>query len=506
MIDNLILGITTAFSLHNLLYSLLGVFVGNLIGVLPGIGALAAISMLLPLTYTLPPAAALMMLAGIYYGTSFGGAATSILLNLPGTASHAVVCVDGNPMAKQGRAGSALFIAMFASFIGVLVGIVLMLFFSPLLTNIGFMFGPAEYFSLMALGLLAAATLATGSPIKGVASVIIGLAIGVIGTDVNSGVARFDFGIPELQDGIALVTLAMGLFGITDVLANAGKIGEGTIISKSKISGNSVRPAKGEIKQSMPAIGRGAAIGSALGILPGAGGTIASFMSYAFEKKVSKTPQRFGKGAIEGVAGPESANSSAAITAFIPTLTLGIPGDAVMALMLGAMMIQNIQPGPQMMVEHPELFWGLLISFGIGNLLLMVLNIPLIGMWVKLLSVPYRFIYPTVLFLICIGVYSTNNNIFDVTVVLVVGIFGYLLSRLKFQPAPLLLGFVLGPMVEENFRRALLLSRGDMSIFMTRPISGVCMTIIFLMIAFIFYKRVKLSASGRSEEPIVATK
>ncbi len=500
MIDNLILGITTAFSLHNLLYSFLGVFVGNLIGVLPGIGALAAISMLLPLTYTLPPAAALMMLAGIYYGTSFGGAATSILLNLPGTASHAVVCVDGNPMAKQGRAGSALFIAMFASFIGVAVGIVLMLFFSPMLTDVAFLFGPAEYFSLMALGLLAAAALSTGSPIKGVASVVIGLAAGVIGTDVNSGVSRFDFGIPELQDGIALVTIAMGLFGITDVLANAGKIGEGTLISKSKITGSTIRPAKGEIKQSMRSIRNGAVIGSVLGILPGAGGTIASFMSYAFEKKTSKTPERFGKGAIEGVAGPESANSSAAITAFIPTLTLGIPGDAVMALMLGALMIQNIQPGPQMMVEHPELFWGLLISFGIGNLLLLVLNIPLIGMWVKLLSVPYRLIYPAVLFLISIGVYSTNNNLFDVIVVLAVGLFGYLLARLKFQPAPLLLGFVLGPMVEENFRRALLLSRGDMAIFMTRPISGVCMSLVFLMLGVIVYKRFKSAKTKRLDE------
>ncbi|HBP31119.1 MAG: tripartite tricarboxylate transporter permease [Advenella sp.] len=505
MLDNLILGITTAFSLHNLLYSFLGVFVGNLIGVLPGIGALAAISMLLPLTYTLEPAAALMMLAGIYYGTSFGGAATSILLNLPGTASHAVVCVDGNPMAKQGRGGSALFIAMFASFIGVMTGIVLMLFFSPMLTDVAFLFGPAEYFSLMALGLLAAATLSTGSPVKGIASVVIGLAIGVIGTDVNSGVARFDFGIPELQDGIALVTLAMGLFGITDVLANAGKIGQGSVISESKITGSAIRPAKGEIKQSMPAIGRGSVLGGVLGILPGAGGTIASFMSYAIEKKSSKTPQRFGKGAIEGVAGPEAANSSAAITAFIPTLTLGIPGDAVMALMLGALMIQNIQPGPQMMVEHPELFWGLLISFATGNLLLLILNIPLIGVWVKLLSVPYRLIYPTVLFLISIGVYSTNNNLFDVVAVLVIGMFGYLLARLKFQPAPLLLGFVLGPMLEENFRRALLLSRGDMSTFMTRPISSVCMSIIFVIIAFIVYKRVKSTVAGGSAKALPAS-
>lgn len=491
MIDNLLLGFSTAFSLHNLLYSFIGVFVGNLIGVLPGIGALAAISMLLPITYGLDPTGALMMLAGIYYGTSFGGATTSILLNLPGTASHAVVCVDGHPMAKQGRAGSAIFIAMFASFLGVCTGIVLMMFFSPMLTNAAFLFGPTEYFALMLMGLLAASALTSGSPLKGIASVVVGLIFGVIGTDVNSGVARFDFGISELQDGLSLVALAMGLFGIADVLANAGRLGEGTFITNSKIKSGSIRPAKGEIKQSMPAIARGALSGSFFGILPGAGGTIASFMSYAFEKKISKTPGRFGRGAIEGVAGPESANSSAAITAFIPTLTLGIPGDAVMALMLGAMMIHNIQPGPQMMVEHPSLFWGLVVSFWLGNLLLLVLNIPLIGMWVKLLSVPYRLIYPTVLFLICIGVYSSNNNLFDVGVVLAVGVFGYVASSLGFQPAPLLLGFVLGPMMEENFRRALLLSRGDMLVFMSRPISGVCMAVVFLMLTMVAYKRLR---------------
>ncbi len=491
MFDNIILGFATALTWNNLLYSLIGVFVGNLIGVLPGIGALAAISMLLPITYALEPAGALMMLAGLYYGTSYGGATTSILLNLPGTASHAVVCVDGNPMARQGRAGSALFIAMFGSFLGATSGIVLMMFFSPLLAEGAFLFGPAEYFALMLLGLLAASTLTTGSPLKGVAMVLVGLIFGIIGTDVNSGVARFSFGTPELQDGLSLVALAMGLFGIADVLANAGILGEGNMVTKAKVTARSVRPAKGEIKQSMPAIGRGAGIGAFFGILPGTGGTIASFMSYAFEKKISKTPERFGRGAIEGVAGPESSNSSAAITAFIPTLTLGIPGDAVMALMLGAMMIHSIQPGPQLMVEHPTLFWGLIASFWLGNLLLLVLNIPLIGMWVKLLSVPYRLIYPAVLFFICIGVYSANNSLFDVGVVLAVGVLGYVVSRLGFEPAPLLLGFVLGPMMEENFRRALLLSRGDMLVFMTRPISGVCMAVAFLMIAMVAYKRLR---------------
>ncbi|MCK9511963.1 MAG: tripartite tricarboxylate transporter permease [Pigmentiphaga sp.] len=491
MIDNLLLGIATAFSWHNLLYALFGVFVGNVIGVLPGIGALAAISMLLPITYGMDPTGAVMMLAGIYYGTSFGGATTAILLNLPGTVSHAVVCVDGNPMAKQGRGGSALFMAMFASFLGVVVGIVLMMLLSPALAEAAFLFGPAEYFSLMLLGLFAASTLTSGAPLKGIAAVLIGLIFGVVGTDVNSGVARYAFGIPELQDGVSLIALAMGLFGIADVLMYAGHLGEGTFITNKKIKGGSVRPAKGEIRQSMPAIGRGALAGSFFGILPGTGGTLAAFLSYALEKKVAKQPERFGKGAIEGVAGPEAANSAGAITAFIPTLTLGIPGDAIMALMLGALMIHNIQPGPQLISEHPDLFWGLLVSFGVGNLMLMILNIPLIGMWVKLLSVPYRFIYPTVLFLICIGVYSANNNLFDVWVVLGVGILGYAFSRLGVPPAPLLLAFVLGPLVEENFRRALLLSRGDMVVFVTRPISAACVAVIVLMLGWVMYKTIR---------------
>lgn len=494
MIDNLILGFTTAFSLHNLMYAFVGVLLGNLIGVLPGIGALAAISMLLPATYGLDPTGALLMLAGLYYGTSFGGATTSILLNLPGTASHAVVCVDGNPLAKQGKGGQAIFMAMFASFIGVCIGILLMMFFSPLLVDVAFLFGPAEYFALMLMGLLAASALTSGSPLKGIASVVVGLIFGAVGTDVNSGVARFDFGIPELQDGIELVALAMGLFGVADVLANAGKLGEGTLLTKSKFDRQSVRPGKGEIRKAMPSIMRGSAIGSALGILPGAGGTMASFMSYAIEKKSSRTPERFGHGAMEGVSGPEAANSSAAITAFIPTLTLGIPGDAVMALMLGALMIHNITPGPQLMVEYPDMFWGLLISFWLGNIMLMVLNIPLIGMWVKLLSVPYRLIYPTVLFLIAIGVYSTNNNLFDVGIVLLIGAFGYLAASLGFQPAPLLLGFVLGPMMEENFRRALLLSRGDMMVFFNRPLSGVFMAVTILMLLTVAYKRLRKPA------------
>lgn len=491
IVDNVIMGFQTALSLENLMYSFIGVFVGNLIGVLPGIGALAAISMLLPITYGLEPAGALMMLAGLYYGTSYGGATTTILLNLPGTPTHAVVCLDGHPMARQGRAGPALLMAMLSSFIGATIGIILLTVFGPVLVEVAFQFGPAEYFSLMFLGLLAASTLSSGSPLKGIAMVLVGLIFGIVGTDVNTGVARFTFGIPELQDGLEIVAVAMGLFGIADVIANANRLGSGSVISKGHIGWRALRFNKGEFKSAISSIGRGSGVGSFFGILPGTGGSIASFMSYAIEKKVNRNRKNFGKGAIEGVASPESANSSAAITAFIPTLSLGIPGDAVMALMLGAMMIHNIQPGPQMMVEHPTVFWGLIASFWIGNLLLLILNIPLIGMWVRMLSIPYRIIYPAILLFICIGVYSANNNLFDVGVVLFIGVFGYVASRLGYEPAPLLLGLVLGPMVEENFRRALLLSRGDPTVFFTRPISGACMLIAFLIVGFVMYRRLR---------------
>ena len=491
VLNNLLGGFVVALSPHNLLYSFIGVFMGNLIGVLPGIGPLAAISMLLPVTYSLDPTGALMMLAGIYYGAQYGGATTSILLNLPGVASHAVTCLDGHPMARKGQGGAALFMAMFASFIGATVGIVVMMFFSPLLVDVAFKFGPAEYFSMMLLGLLAASTLAKGSPLKGVAMVFVGLILGVVGTDVNSGVARFSFDVPELTDGISLVALAMGLFGIADILRHANRIGTADPVRSTPITMRSLRLPPGDMRRSWLPIARGTGIGAFFGILPGTGSTIASFMSYATEKKLSRTPERFGRGAIEGIAGPEASNNAAAQTAFIPTMSLGIPGDAVMALMLGALMIHNIQPGPQIISEHPTIFWGLIASFWIGNLLLLVLNIPLIGMWVKLLSVPYRIIYPAVLFFICIGVYSTNNNFFDVGAVLAIGIAGFIFARLGFEPAPLLLGFVLGPMVEENFRRALLLSRGDMSVFVTRPISGTFMALCMLLLVGVAYSRLR---------------
>lgn len=473
ILSNLMHGFSVAFQLDNLMWAVFGVFMGNLIGVLPGMGVLAAISILLPLTYAMTPTAALIMLAGIYYGSQYGGGITSIMLNLPGTASHAVACLDGNPMARNGKAGSALLMLMLSSFFGATIGILAMILFSPVLVNVAFKFGPAEYFSMMMLGLLAGATLAKGSAIKGVAMVVMGLIFGVVGTDVNSGVSRFDFNIPELQDGLQIVALAMGLFGIADFLKNINRINSGHTKSIGKVSSRSLRPEKGDIKKSRGALVRGTAIGAAFGILPGTGPTIASFIAYATEKKVAKNPERFGRGAIEGIASPEAATSASTQTSFIPTLSLGIPGDPVMALMLGALIIHGIQPGPQMVVEHADMFWGLIASFWVGNILLLVLNLPLIGMWVRLLSVPFKYLYPAALFFVCVGVYSTNNNLFDVNIVLLFGILGYFFMRLRFEAAPLLLGFVLGPMVEENFRRALLLSRGDPMIFLERPISMV---------------------------------
>lgn len=490
MLDGLFLGIETAFHWHNLLFLLLGVFIGNVIGVLPGIGALAAIAMLLPVTYGLSPIGSLMMLSGIYYGASFGGATTSILLNLPGTPSHAIVCVDGHPLATQGKAGLAISMSMIASFIGVCVGILLMVFFSKAISNFAFDFGANEYFALMLLGLLAASTISNGNALKGIASVLIGLLFGVIGVDPNSGVSRFDFGIIELQDGVSLVALAMGLFAMADIFNTVGVHNSTAQTASAAIHKKSIYPNKQEFKDSSGSISRGAAIGSFFGILPGAGGVIASFMSYACEKKISRQPGKFGQGAIQGVAGPEAANSSAAITSFIPTLTLGIPGDAVMALMLGALMIHNITPGPQIITEQPGLFWGLIVSFWLGNLLLMVLNLPLIKLWVKFLKIPYRFIYPAVLILVCIGVYSENNNLFDVAVVLAIGLFGLFFIKMGFQPAPLILGFVLGPMLEENFRRSMLLARGDLTAFLSHPVSAVCLGFCALIVLNLLFKQI----------------
>ncbi|PKO64883.1 MAG: hypothetical protein CVU22_22425 [Betaproteobacteria bacterium HGW-Betaproteobacteria-16] len=470
ILNGLLIGLESALQPVTLMYCFIGVFVGTLIGVLPGIGALATISLLLPITYHIPPTSAIVMLAGVYYGAQYGGSTASILLNLPGTPSAAVACLDGYPMAKQGRAGVALFMTTIASFVGSMLGILALILFAPAIAELGLKFGPAEYFSMMLLGLIAASTLASGSPAKGLAMVVMGLLLGTVGTDVNSGVARFDFGVPELMDGINLVALAMGVFGVSEVISGINQTRETEV--KEKITFRTMTPTRQDLKDSIIPMLRGTAIGSFFGALPGTGASIASFFSYAVEKKVAKDPSRFGKGAIEGVTAPEAANNAASQTAFVPTLSLGIPGDAVMALMLGALIIHGIQPGPLLMTQQPELFWGLIVSFGIGNIMLMILNLPMIGLWVAILRIPYRVLFPAILVFISLGVYSVNNNPFDVLMVAGVGAVGYAMSVTKFEAAPMLLGFVLGPLMEENLRRALLLSRGDMMTFIERPISA----------------------------------
>ena len=471
---NLALGLSVAVSPTNLFYCFVGVFLGTLVGVLPGIGALATISLLLPITFHLEPTSAIVMLAGVFYGSAYGGSTASILLNLPGTPSSAVTCLDGYPMSRQGRAGVALLITTIASFLGGSIGIVLMMLFSPVIVGFALQFGPAEYFAMMLLGLVAASTVASGAPVKGIAMVVLGVLLGLVGTDVNTGVLRFTFGIPELADGISLVAVAMGMFGVAEVIASVRGAHAGKIDRRS-ITFGSMIPTRDDMRRFWGPMLRGAGIGSFFGALPGTGGTISAFMAYAVEKKVARQPERFGNGAIEGITAPESANNAADQTAFIPTLTLGIPGNVVMALMIGALMIHGIAPGPQLMVEKPDLFWGLIMSFWIGNVLLLILNIPLIGIWIRVLAVPYHLLYPAILMFVCLGVFSVNNSAFDVLLVLVFGAFGYLMRVLDFQPAPLLLGLVLGPMMEENLRRALLLSRGDFMVFVQRPISATLM-------------------------------
>jgi putative tricarboxylic transport membrane protein len=496
LLANLALGFETAFSPINLFYCFLGVFLGTFIGVLPGIGALAAVSMLLPVTFYLPATAALVMLAGVYYGSEYGGSIASILLNLPGTPSAAITCLDGYPMAQQGRAGVALFMTTIASFIGATVGILALTLFAPLLLQVTLAFGPAEYFAVMVLGLLAASAVGQGSPVKGIAMVVLGLLLGTIGTDINSGMARFTVGFHELRDGINLIALAMGLFGVSEVIASiqtrGGRMLEGRITFRSML------PEHGEVRRSLGAVARGTGIGSLFGALPGTGQTIASFISYAVEKRVSREPARFGKGAMEGIMAPESANNAACQTAFIPTLTLGIPGSATMALMLGALLIHGINPGPALMVDHPEVFWGLIASFWIGNVLLLILNIPLIGMWVRLLKVPYQYLYPSIIVLICIGVFSVNNSIFDVGLALLFGFLGYAMRLLDFEPAPLLIGFVLGPLMEENLRRAMLMARGDPMVLFQRPITATLLILAALLLVWALWAslRPRLRASA----------
>lgn len=468
LLDNLSLGFATAFTLQNLLYCFIGCLLGTMIGVLPGLGPIATIAMLLPATYALPPIAALIMLAGIYYGAQYGGSTTAILVNIPGESSSVVTAIDGYQMARRGRAGVALFTAGFGSFFAGCVATLVLAAFAAPLAEVAFKFGPAEYFSLMVLGLIGAVVLASGSLIKAIGMIVLGLLLGLVGTDVNSGAARYSFDIPELTDGIGFVAIAMGVFGFAEIMNNLEqKEKRETFLDKV----TSLWPNKQDFKRMMPSILRGTGIGSLLGVLPGGGAPLAAFAAYSLEKKTSKYSEEFGKGAIEGVAGPESANNAASQTSFIPLLTLGIPPNAVMALMVGAMTIHNIQPGPQVMSSNPALFWGLIASMWIGNLMLIILNLPLIGVWVKMLTIPYRHLYPAILVFCCIGVYTVNNNNFDIFMTAMFGIAGYLFFKLGCEAPPLLLGFVLGPMMEENFRRALLLARGDFTVFLTRPLS-----------------------------------
>ena len=470
LFSHLAVGFSAAATLDNLMYCFIGVLLGTLIGVLPGIGPLATIAMLLPITYKMSdPGSALIMLAGIYYGAQYGGSTTAILVNLPGEASSVVTALDGYQMARNGRPGPALAIAAIGSFFAGSVATFLIAAFAPPLAEVAFKFGPAEYFSLMVLGLIAAVVLAHGSVIKALAMVVFGLLIGLVGTDVNSGVARFNFEVPELSDGISFVVIAMGLFGFGEIIANLEQREKREVFVKKV---GKLLPNRQEMKQSAMPIARGTILGSMLGILPGGGAVLASFSSYAIEKKISKTPERFGKGAIEGVAGPESANNAGAQTSFIPMLTLGIPTTPVMALMVAAMMIHNIQPGPQVMTGNPTLFWGLIVSMWIGNLMLVILNLPLVGLWIRLLSVPYRVLYPAILLFCVIGAYSESNNVFNVFMTIPFAILGYVFKKLDCEPAPLLLGVVLGPMMEEYLRRTMTISRGDATVFFTRPLSA----------------------------------
>jgi TctA family transporter len=484
LMNNLALGFATAGTFDNLLYCLIGVILGTLIGVLPGIGPLATIAMLLPATYKMSdPTTALIMLAGIYYGAQYGGSTTAILVNLPGESSSVVTTLDGYQMARKGQAGPALAIAAIASFFAGTVATFLLAAFAPPLAEIAFKFGPAEYFALMVLGLIAAVVLAHGSVIKALAMVIFGLLLGMIGTDVNSGVARFSFDVPELSDGIEFVAVAMGMFGFAEIILNLEQR-ENREVFTSKVT--NLFPRWSDFKTAFPAILRGTSLGSLLGILPGGGAVLASFSAYAIEKKISKTPEMFGKGAIQGVAAPEAANNAGAQTSFIPMLTLGIPTTPVMALMVAAMMIHNIQPGPQVMTSNPKLFWGLIVSMWIGNLFLVILNLPLVGMWVKLLSVPYRIMYPAILLFCCIGAYSINNNVFDVFMTIPFAILGYLFKKLDCEPAPMLLGFVLGKLMEEYLRRAMTISRGDWSVFITRPLSATLLACAAVLLVIVF--------------------
>ena len=484
LLTNLATGFSAAATLKNIGFAFLGCLLGTLIGVLPGIGPIPTIAMLLPITFGLDPLSSLVMLAGIFYGAQYGGSTTSILVNIPGEAASIVTCIDGHQMAKQGRAGAALGVAALGSFFAGTVGTVFIAGFGPPLAAIAREFNSPDYFALMVLGLVTAVILAHGSVLKAVGMVLVGLLLGLVGTDVNSGLTRYTFGIPEIWEGIDFVPMVIGMFGIVEIIRNL----ERTELPRPQVKARmrDLWPKGQDFRDSWPAVLRGTGLGSLLGILPGGGAVLASFASYTLEKKVARDPTRFGKGAIEGVAGPESANNAAAQTSFIPLLTLGLPSNAIMALMMGAMIIQGIQPGAAVMTSRPELFWGMVASMWIGNLMLLVINLPLIGIWVRLLSVPYRLLYPAILLFCVIGIYSTNTSFAQLAICAVFAVFGYILLRFGCEPAPLVLGFILGPVMEENLRRSLVISRGEPIIFIERPISATLLaTTVVIVLALI---------------------
>jgi putative tricarboxylic transport membrane protein len=467
-LSGLMHGMVVAIEPANLMYCLIGCLLGTMIGVLPGLGPLNAVAMLLPISFYLTPVAALIMLAGIYYGAQFGGSTTSILVNMPGEASSIATCLDGHQMARQGRAGPALAIAALASVFAGIVATFIIALFAPPLAQIALLFGPAEYVSLMILGLIVAVVLAQGSILAALGMLGLGLLLGTVGTDVESGAVRMTFGRSELADGIGIVPVAMGLFGVGEIIKNLEKK-EDQVVVEDRI--DHLWPTRDDFRRCWPAVLRATGLGSILGLLPGGGAMLASFAAYALEKKLSSDPSRFGKGAVEGVAAPEAANNAGAQTSFIPLLTLGIPSNAIIALMAGAMMIHGITPGPSVMTEKPDLFWGLIASMLIGNVMLVIINLPLVGMWVKLLRIPYHLFYPMILVFMCIGAYTTSTSGFDVFLLVVFGFISYLLIKWKCEPAPLLLAFVLEPIIEQNFKRALQISYGDPMIFIHKPIS-----------------------------------
>jgi TctA family transporter len=479
LFDGLILGIQVAFSPINLLYCMFGVTLGTAIGVLPGVGPLVTISLLLPLTFGVPPEAALIMLAGIYYGAAYGGSTTSILVNLPGESSSAVTCIDGYQMARQGRAGPALTVAAVGSFVAGTIGTLLVVVAGPAIASVALEFGAAEYTSLIVLALIATAALADGGLVKGSAMGLLGVLFGLVGADVTTGTLRFTFDLLDLNDGVNFVVVAVGLFALTEMVLSASGQNDPKRI-ETKVEG--LMPSRQEIRQAWPAVLRGTAVGSFFGALPGTGQVISAFAAYMLERNITRDPSRFGNGAVEGVAAPESANNAASQTAFIPTLTLGIPGSPVMALMLGALMIQGIAPGPRIISDHPNLFWGLVVSMWIGNLLLVILNLPLVGIWIKVLKIPYQWLYLIVLGFACIGVYSVQSSGFDLGLAAFFGVLGYVLLKAGCSPAIFVLGLVLGPKLEENFRRAMLISDGDATVFFTSPISLICLAVALILI------------------------